>query len=419
MLQSAAIYASSNIINAVIPFLLLPILTRVLLPADYGLLSMFAASLGILGAFTGLTVHGAVNVRFVDRPKMDFPRYVGSCFLVLLISTTLTFVVVGIFVRPFSDFTELPPFWLYVAVLVSSCNFIVQIRLGIWMMQKKPFAYSLYQMLLSALNLGFSLTLVLLLRQGYEGRLWGQTIAVVAFAFFGFFSLLRGGWVKLRPRKDYMREVLAYGIPLMPHVIGGFLASLADRFVINQQLGLAAAGVYMVAAQFGMGLGLLADAFNKAFTPWIYEHLAMNELAVKRKIVRGTWIYCIAALVLAGVLALLARQIVVLVAGPGYAEAAQALPWLALGQAFGGMYFMVASHIFFARKTRLLAWITLFTGVTGVALTYMLIPFCGIAGAGISFAIAMFLRFVLTWMLAQRVSPMPWFSFRVKPSVGV
>ena len=49
LLQNAAVYSLSNILNAAIPFLLLPILTRVLLPADYGVLAMFNATLGILG----------------------------------------------------------------------------------------------------------------------------------------------------------------------------------------------------------------------------------------------------------------------------------------------------------------------------------------------------------------------------------
>lgn len=48
---NAAIYLGANILNAGIPFLLLPILTHVLTPADYGIVAMFSVVVSILGAF--------------------------------------------------------------------------------------------------------------------------------------------------------------------------------------------------------------------------------------------------------------------------------------------------------------------------------------------------------------------------------
>ena len=66
---NAAIYLGANILNAGIPFLLLPILTRVLTPADYGTVAMFGIVLSVLGAFTGLSVHGAIGVRYFSWIK--------------------------------------------------------------------------------------------------------------------------------------------------------------------------------------------------------------------------------------------------------------------------------------------------------------------------------------------------------------
>ena len=45
--HNAAIYSLTNIINAAIPFFLLPILTRVLSPDGYGVISMYNATLGM------------------------------------------------------------------------------------------------------------------------------------------------------------------------------------------------------------------------------------------------------------------------------------------------------------------------------------------------------------------------------------
>ena len=411
LLQNAAVYSVFNILNAIIPFLLLPILTRVLLPSEYGVLAMFNAMLSALGAFTGLSVHGAITVRFMDRGEIDFPRYVGSCLCVLLASTLVTLGIVVLFQTSLGDFTSIPPVWMMLAVVVSGCNFLIQIRLGIWLMEKKPAAYGVFQVSLSLLNIGLSLVFVLFLKQGYEGRLLGQTLAISAFAIIGIVSLIGAGWVKFRPHWEYVRDSLAFGVPLVPHVIGGLMLGIADRFIINQKLGLDSAGIYMVAVQIGMGMGLFADAFNKAFVPWLYEQLQIDNYLAKQRIIKGTLIYISLALTAACVVALLSSWLVFLIAGSGYVGAAKALAWIAFGQAFFGMYLMVTNYIFYKRKTRILALITLLAGGVGITLTWLLIPVFGIGGAGLSFAIAMCLRFFMTWILSQKICPMPWFSF--------
>ena len=73
LVNSTATYTLANVINSAIPFLLLPVLTRVLAPAEYGVVTMFATVVSVLTAFTGLSIHGAVSVRHFDADT-DHPR---------------------------------------------------------------------------------------------------------------------------------------------------------------------------------------------------------------------------------------------------------------------------------------------------------------------------------------------------------
>lgn len=67
-MSGSAVYLFSNILNAAIPFALLPILTRYLSPAEYGEVAMFNTLLGALGAFVGLNVVGAAGRKYFDCP---------------------------------------------------------------------------------------------------------------------------------------------------------------------------------------------------------------------------------------------------------------------------------------------------------------------------------------------------------------
>ena len=63
---NTVIYLFSNVLNASIPLLLLPILTRYLSPSDYGVVAMFQMVLAVFGALAGLSVFGAANRQYYE-----------------------------------------------------------------------------------------------------------------------------------------------------------------------------------------------------------------------------------------------------------------------------------------------------------------------------------------------------------------
>ncbi len=410
LLKNALGYSMVNILNAAIPFFMLPILTRVLLPEEYGVIAMFNATLGFLGAFTGLSAQGSVNVRYVDRDEIDYPCFIGSNLFILLISTFFTLIVILLFSQQLSEFTSVPSEWIIVAVLIAGLNILIQFRLSLWMMAGEVKQYGKFQIAMALANMSFSLFFVLVMKLGYDGRFLGQTVAAVLFGLIGFVSIVKAGFVSFSPKWEYVKEALHFGVPLIPHIIGIILMGYADRFLISKYLGLESTGIYMVAAQFGLGMGLLADSFNKAFIPWLFEQLKDGRTIVKEHVVKVTWLYFIAALVLAGVLASVAYWILYLIAGENYTEATAALQWIFFGLAFHGMYLMVTNYIFYTKKTYMLAWITLLSGGISFILAWLLIPLYGITGAGMAYFIVMVFRFLLVWYFAQKAYVMPWFE---------
>lgn len=218
----------------------------------------------------------------------------------------------------------------------------------------------------------------------------------------------------LRWRPDYIREALRFGVPLIPHVGGMFLLASVDRFVINSELGLAQTGIYMVAVQFATALALVFDAVNKAYVPWLFERLKRDQEGEKRQIVRFTYGWYALILCGAALAFILGPWMVTFVAGENYGRAGDVFGWLALGQVFGGMYLMVTNYIFFSKRTGLLSLVTIASGLINVALLFVLIGTFGLEGAAYSFCIAMAIRFLLTWVVAQKRHPMPWFNLRTQ-----
>ena len=417
LLAGIGVYLTSNILNALIPFVLLPILTRHLTQQEYGQVAMFQTLFGALMAFVGLSLNGAASRKFYDGHlgKNELREFIGACLQVLLISTTVTLTVLGFLSGYFSEWLGLKREWILLAVLVTASKMVFQIRLGQWQVRKQAKKYGIMQVSQSLLDLLLSLALVIAFSQGVGGRISAQVWAMGLFALLGIILLKKDGLLKLNVwRPKYTSEALRFGVPLIPHVGGAFLLVSIDRFVINAELGLAQTGVYMVAVQFGAAVALVFDSVNKAYVPWLFERLKRNDSAEKRQIVRYTYGWYVLILCGAGLSFMVGPALVTFVAGEQYAGAGEIIGWVVLGRVFGGMYLMVTNYIFFSKRTVLLSLVTISSGAINVSLLFLLIGTYGLQGAAYSFCIAMAVRFLLTWLVAQKRHPMPWFNFRTQ-----
>lgn len=414
LVSGAGIYLLSNILNAVIPFILLPILTRYLNPSQYGEVAMFQTLLGALGAFIGATFVGAANRKFydLDIDKTEMADFIGSCIQLTVFFSIIVFSILFVFQDKFSEWLSLKPSYVLLGVAVSFCMVIVNLRLGQWQIRKKALKYGALQISQSLFNMLLSLLLVVVLLKGAEGHINAQIIASIVFAAIALILLKKDSLINVFIwRKDYLSEVLKFGIPLIPHIAGGFLLTTVDRFVINQEIGLAEAGIYMVAVQLTAAIGIVFDAINKAYIPWLFEKLKADQIKDKRQIVKFTYIWF--SLIIVGVMLSfwIGPPIVVLIAGEQYREAGNVIGWLALGKGFQGMYLMVTNYIFYSKKTGLLSVASISSGILNLVLLVVLIRIFGLEGAAIAFATSMGIRFLLTWWIAQKRHPMPWFSF--------
>ncbi|SLJ83929.1 lipopolysaccharide biosynthesis protein [Psychrobacter sp. DAB_AL43B] len=410
----AGVYLFSNILNVVIPFILLPILTRYLSPSEYGEVAMFQTLLGAVGAFVGITFVGAAGRKFYDTDlkQGELAEFIGSCIQLILIFSLVVLTVCFLFRIQLSGWIGIKTEYITWAVLVASFNVIITIRLDQWQIRKQAIKYGVLQISQSLFNMLLSLLFVVALLKGAEGRIDSQIIVSLVFVVLALYLLNKDNILKVFVwRKEYLFEALKFGVPLIPHIAGSFLLLSVDRFVINKEIGIAEAGIYMVAVQLTAAIGIVFDAINKAYIPWLFEKLKADQLEEKQKIVKLTYAWFF--LIILGVMLsfFIGPPLVVLIAGEQYAQAGKVIGWLALGQGFQGMYLMVTNYIFYSKRTGLLSLASISSGILNLILLIVLVRIIGLEGAAIAFAISMCIRFLLTWWIAHKRHPMPWFNF--------
>ena len=184
----------------------------------------------------------------------------------------------------------------------------------------------------------------------WKGRIVSRTFATCFFALLGLWILKRNQGIALKFDKLYLRHALLFGIPMIPHSLGGILNVTIDRIFITKMVGVSETGLYSVGYQIGSILVLLATAFNQAYSPWLFKKLNEKNPKYYNKIVKNTYVYFVLILSLAVIMGALAPIMLKILVGVNFQGSSIFIIWIALGASFRGMYYMVVNYIFYVEK---------------------------------------------------------------------
>ncbi|MFG6106700.1 oligosaccharide flippase family protein [Leptothoe sp. EHU-05/26/07-4] len=413
LVSSYSIYLGSNILSSAIPFIFLPILTRYLSPADYGLVITFKILLTIFSILIGVNTHGALTRTYFKLKGLDFQKYLYN-LLIICFSSFLLFLFITPISFKFNPLSiDMPQKWILFLILFSLFEAFSKLLLSLWRAQEKSFSFGLFNILKALLNVALSALLIIHLKMNWQGRILGIIITGSIFGLIALYKLWRNhisnDIFQIKSIDiNHIRNALFFGLPLIPHALSGWMINYIDRFFIASMIGMSEVGIYSVAYQIGNIIGILALSFNQAWSPFLFKQLSKNNNQVKLNIVRFTYAYFLIICILAISLSLFFSVIAPFVVGKAFQCATQYVIWVALGYAANGMYFMIVNYIFYAEKNYYLTLITLFSALVNIILNYVLIIYNGAIGAAQATTITYAITFLLSWHVAKQVYAMPW-----------
>jgi O-antigen/teichoic acid export membrane protein len=418
ILRQAATYTLSNLLIRAIPFLLLPVLTRYMSPADYGTVAMFLLTVVVVEPFVTVGYAGAITVKYYDK-STDLPAYVGTGAM-MIVAAALPFAVLLFLLRdPISELVQVPVPWVLLVVPLIVARAIGGALPALLRVREMALSYAVIQIGQSAAIVTLSLLLVVAFHRSWEGRLEAELLVTLTFAAIAVVLLWRGGWLRLAFNRGYARNLALFGIPLIPHTLGAVMMTQTNRLFVTNLVGLNETGLYTVGYQLALVIELVAVSFNNAYTPWLYKKLTHADDETRRRLVKYTYLQFAAMAGLAATVAVVMPRLAGLLLGRSFDGAEGYVGWFAIGFTFSGMYYMVTNYIFYAQKTAWLAAMTFTVALINIPLTYLLIKANGGIGAAQATAIALGLSFLLTWAVSQRVYPMPWFGRRATTLAAV
>lgn len=414
LLKSFWFYAGATAINAAIPFLLLPVLTQYLSPAEYGIMTVVQTIISFLFPLTVLGIGTSLFLEYYHLPREELPAYLSTIICVPLFMSLLNLAIFAIFGGMMADYFGVPRIWIFLIpllVLLQIAPYLVGL---LYQVRQEADKYAWFQISLAMATALLSIVLVVSWKMGWVGRMLGIYLTFGLFSIVAIYELFRMRYLVKYFRYKYIRQALIIGIPLIPHELGQAVINMSDRLFISKMVNVEAVGHYTIGYQLGMVIMMISSALSQAWSPYLFENLVNATEKTKAKLVKQSYLMMgLFLLALAG-LYIATPLIFRLFIDKRFAGAIDYVFWVALGYVFYGMYTLVVNYIYFAKKTYILAWLTAGNAIVNILFNYIFILKFGAIGAAYATTLSFFLFFLLAWWLSNKVYPMPWFAFSRK-----
>ena len=246
LIKNTGIIAVGGMATKLVQFLLLPLYTTVLAPAEYGAVDYLNTIALFCVPVASLLMDEALFRFLIDcKTEEDRRRAVTATIGVLAVGCVLFAVLMGVLELVFHP----ESFWWIVALVYAGV--LLQVVSALLRGFGDTTGYALANFLASAIMIVLNVLFIAVLRWGVSGMLAATVIAQGGVALV--FAARKRVWrfVDLRAiDRAFMGRLIRYSVPLIPNKVSWTIMNMLDRLVIMMAIGPAAAGLYAVAYKF-------------------------------------------------------------------------------------------------------------------------------------------------------------------------
>lgn len=381
---------AASVLAALTGLILMPLFTKYLGAADYGLWVQVMATIGLVIPVISLGLPMAMN-RFLpaktDKGEIQEGFYSVLClsFLTALLFSIPIFFSAEFIAEAFFDgateLVRLTGLLILVLVPVGVCSGLLR---ALGQMKK----YAIY-MVASSYGQVALITVLVLNGYGLSAIVYGVLAIRVIEFFILLIMIIRQIGVRI-PHFSIVKEYLSFGLPIIPSAISLWLIATSDRYVIAYFLGVSSVGIYSAAYRLGSILSLLAIALMLVLAPTLsrlYDNGQIDE--VKTYLGFSLKYFLVLAVPFVFGASMLSKRVLMVFSTPEIAsEGYFVVPFVAFSTLFYGVAIIMGQSLRLVKKTRILAGTWIVAGLTNLLLNILLVPHIGILAAAITTLIA-------------------------------
>lgn len=403
--KSALIYGLGEVLNRLVPVLLLPVFTFYLTPSDYGI----AAILSVVGLFVtpvaSLGFGAAAGVCYFEGNNHERKTAtIWTAFIILIISVSFWTILGVLFAQQISvlAFQSSQYGYLVALTLLSIGLNILILPFTLYLQfEEKAKVFVALTTISVFFSISIQIFMVVVLEKGVQGLIEGELIArIISFTLFIIMVAF-----KIDFRLDTLlgQQLLRLGIPLVPSFAFLFVIQHGNKYILQWTAGLESAGIYTVGFNLGLGLSLIVSAFQRAWLPYFMSFIEnRNEASTLFSRILTYYVLGIGTLSL--LFYIVAKPAVMILTQPMFYEAYKVIGLAASAQFLIGVFNILLPGIYFAKEIRYVSLLQGGAALISMGSSLLLIPLLGVLGAGMALVMGVLAMVILqhAWNFGRR-----------------
>lgn len=397
-IKTALMNTVANIISLIVGMVMVPIIARVLTPAELGIASTFISTRNTLVIVITCAVYAYVNramLEFKERKK----DYIYTMVLFCICAVTAVCLISLPFKKQLMELFTLDGFlfyWLFISCLVFALY-----SLGNYYCIFHNKSLIIFFIVLSAgpLSQFLSLGLAYAMPQYRAiGRVIGLdfTYGIVAICVIVWMLMTRNK----KPQFFFLKRTLSFTVPVIPHLLSQMVLTQCDLIMISYYAGEEKSGIYSMGHTVGFLAFTVMTQLMAAWSPWVYRRLEEEDRGSIRQnasvmMLLGT--YMSIGLMTVG------TELIKIFLTDLYLPCIYIVPPLVLAMFLQFMYLFLYDVEYYYKKAKLLAAASVISSLLNLVLNAFFIPRSGYMAACYTTVVSYLVLLVLNYFFSRHL----------------
>lgn len=392
LFSNTILYTVGEVVPRIISFLMMPIFTRFLSPADYGILSYTNSVISFIYIFCTLSLNSYVlRFYFECKDENEQQKMIGNIFCFIALVNIFVLVLLNLFGPKIIDITNISVPWKPYFRLAVFNNFLESFSIIPMVYYRvKQNAKTFVCISLTRCVLQYVITFVMLAVCGFGlmSQYYGRIVVLLPFAIIYFSIILKHGKINLDLKQ--IKSALKFSLPLLPGAISYLALTSIDRIILERYVSLEIIGIYNIAYTIAMAMNMIIQSFYKAIEPNVFQKYSddSNQTSFLFYMTKMNNIYNFALYVGALALAVFSEEALMIVASEKFYKAASYVPFVLVGVIFSGRNLLMGCVLTAEKRSVISGISTMLGAMISLVLNLLLIPKVGVIAAPIALSIS-------------------------------
>ena len=402
--RHAVVYGVGMLLSRAVAFLMLPVYTRFLTPADYGVMELVEMTLDIISVIAGARLANGI-FRYYHKADSETDRraVVSTALMALAASYAAIGIITCLAAAPLSQLIfRTTAYTLLIRLAAGALAFqsLILVPLTYARAENRSGIFVAANLAKLIISLALNVVLVAWMRVGVVGMFVANLTSTMVVGIVLSALLVRQ--VGFRVSRAATRNLLRYGVPLMGTQVATFILTFGDRYFLQARGTTSDVGLYSLAYQFGFLLAAIGYIpFEQVWEPARFQIAKRPD---RDQIFARGFIYMNAFLVTVGVALMLFVPVLLhVMTTPSFFGAAALVPPILLAYVMQGWSQMTDVGIHVRERTEYVTFANWVAAAIALAAYAVLIPRYHGMGAAVATLIAFTVRWILVYTISQRL----------------